>query len=246
MVLRGITRYAGCVVLGSMFLCSAVFASSLQVSPVLLNLQARQAADGLWLSNSGSTPLQAQVRVFRWTQDGGDDTLSPTTDMVASPPMISIDPGQRQLIRVIRINNGLAPSAVEQSFRVVVDEIPAAAGTPGVQFALRYSIPVFLSGLIKTTGAVLDWRVRQQGRDVLLQIENTGSGHAQISDISFTPNHGKTIVLSKGLYGYVLAKNVRDWKLKQNGQVFLGGGVLSAKINQKAIRVSLPPASRTN
>ena len=46
----------------------AVAASGLQVSPVSLTLPPTQAADGLWLSNTGDNVVNAQVRVFRWTQ----------------------------------------------------------------------------------------------------------------------------------------------------------------------------------
>ena len=42
-------------------------ASGLQVSPVSLTLPPTQAADGLWLSNTGDNVVNAQVRVFRWT-----------------------------------------------------------------------------------------------------------------------------------------------------------------------------------
>ena len=45
----------------------AAFASGLQVSPVTLTLSPTQAADGLWLSNTGDNVVNAQVRVFRWT-----------------------------------------------------------------------------------------------------------------------------------------------------------------------------------
>ena len=45
-------------------------ASGLQVSPISLTLQQNQRAEGLWLSNSGDSPVNAQVRVFHWRQSG--------------------------------------------------------------------------------------------------------------------------------------------------------------------------------
>ena len=54
----------------------AAFASGLQVSPVTLTLSPTQAADGLWLSNTGDNVVNAQVRVFRWTQENDADQLA--------------------------------------------------------------------------------------------------------------------------------------------------------------------------
>jgi fimbrial chaperone protein len=52
---------------------SFAHASGLQVSPVSLSLQPTQNADGLWLSNSGDALVRAQVRVYHWTQEGGEE-----------------------------------------------------------------------------------------------------------------------------------------------------------------------------
>ena len=68
----------------------AAFASGLQVSPVTLTLSPTQAADGLWLSNTGDNVVNAQVRVFRWTQEGGEDKLTPSRGLLVSPPMLQL------------------------------------------------------------------------------------------------------------------------------------------------------------
>ena len=60
-------------------------ASGLQVSPVSLTLPATQNAEGLWLSNTGDAVVNAQVRAYRWTQEGGEDKLTPSRGLVISP-----------------------------------------------------------------------------------------------------------------------------------------------------------------
>ena len=87
--------------------------SGLQVAPTLVTLEATQTAGGLWLSNTGDTPLHAQVRVYRWTQEGGEEQLVPSRDLVISPPMLALEPGQKQLVRVIRV--GAPPAACSKS-----------------------------------------------------------------------------------------------------------------------------------
>jgi fimbrial chaperone protein len=82
-----------------------------------------------------------QVRVFSWTQSPDDDVLTQTEELVASPPIFSVPDGGAQIVRlVLRV----APAATEQAFRVMLDEIPAAAQGTAVVVALRVSLPVFV------------------------------------------------------------------------------------------------------
>src|SRR5262245_37680217 len=101
-------------------------ASGLQVAPTSLTLKSTQNAEGLWLSNTGDGPVTAQVRVYRWTQENGEEREEPSRDVLVSPPMIQIAASERQLIRVIR--TGPPPATAEEAYRVVIDELPLSAG----------------------------------------------------------------------------------------------------------------------
>ena len=110
--------------LGMVASANLATASGLQIAPVTLTLQATQNADGIWLSNAGENVLNAQVRVFRWSQSAYDNKLSPSQGLVISPPMLALAPGERQLIRVIRTS---PPSAhAEDAYRLSIDELPPA------------------------------------------------------------------------------------------------------------------------
>jgi fimbrial chaperone protein len=222
-------------------------AASLQVSPVSLDMPARQAAEGLWLSNSGTEPLQAQVRVYAWHQENGQDVLKPTNDMVASPPMLSIQPGQRQIVRIIRVGAGLAPPPIEKTYRVVMDELPISSQGKGVQFVLRYSVPIFVAAAVpaaaantqpqQTPAPPVTWTVQGSGKTAVLSATNGGDMHAKITQVSFIPKKGKKVVLSEGLYGYVLARSTRQWPLADNARLFSAGGTLDALVNDQAISI---------
>ncbi|PAM43723.1 pilus assembly protein, partial [Acinetobacter baumannii] len=99
-----------------------VSATSLQVAPTSLQLEARQRAGELWLTNSGTSPVKLQVRVFRWIQQDGKEQLLPTEDLLATPPMQELAAGQQQLVRVMRAVAD-APAA-QQYYRLIVDEVP--------------------------------------------------------------------------------------------------------------------------
>jgi len=213
---------------------AGAWASGLQVAPVSLTLQPVQHADGLWLSNTGSDQVHAQVRVYRWTQAEGTDQLTPSQELVISPPMLGIQPGGRQLIRVIRI--GAPPSgigAMEAAYRLAIDELPIqSTGKKGLQFVLHYSVPVFVEpqGAAKVA-PTLHWALQHEGDHTALVVSNTGSGHAQLSEISYVDRAGHRTAIAGGLLGYVLPGATMHWTLKQSATVFAGTGTLEATIN---------------
>ena len=124
--------------------CMTSQAGSLEVAPVLIDVQAPAAATKLILRNVGATTLNAQVRVYRWTQVDGTDRLTETRDVVASPPLAQIPANGQQLVRIVRVAK--QPPEGEESYRLLVDEISQVTRHTGVgvNFSLRYSIPVFL------------------------------------------------------------------------------------------------------
>jgi fimbrial chaperone protein len=221
-------------------------ASGLQVSPVSLTLTPAQAADGLWLSDTGTDPLQAQVRVYRWTQRDGQDQLEPSRDLVISPPMLQIDAGSRQLIRVIR--TGAPPSgagAAEASYRVIIDELPAAAGKRGVKFVMRYSVPVFVEPVGADTAPALHWSLGKADGHAFLEVTNTGTRHAQLAQVSVVDRSGRRTDLAPGLLGYVLPGATMHWTLKAPAEAFNEGGTLDGMVNGQKVQENLSLATRS-
>jgi len=205
-------------------------AASLQLAPTSLSLSAQQTADGLWLSNSGSTPVQVQTRAYRWTQHDGQEQLEPTQDLVVSPPMRTLAAGERQLIRVIRARP--APSGQEQCYRIIVDELPSAdADRKGMQFVLRYSVPIFLlpAGSTDPTPRLTAQVVAASDGNAQIQISNTGNGHAQVADLRHQVDGAPKTALN-GLVGYVLPGQTMRWSLGAPLSQFDRGAII-ARIN---------------
>lgn len=222
-------------------LVGSATAASLQVAPTSLHLAPRQNADALWLTNSGTAPVEVQVRVFEWRQDSGQDHLLPTTDLQVSPPMQSLAAGQQQLIRVVRSDP--ASPAVQRAYRVVVDELPGEVPrTGGMQFLLRYSMPVFIQpgGKTPLTHA-LEARVVQldDGRPAL-EVHNSGNSYAQLADIGLG-NADRPQIVHPGLLGYVLGGQTMRWPL-DIPPARLAGAAISAKINGQSAQTPLPAA----
>lgn len=225
-------------------------AGSLQVAPVSLDFTAQQQAQGLWLSNTGTEAINVQIRPFKWSQADGENQLAPTDELVASTAILSIAPGDSQLVRLIRLDS--SPPAGELSYRVLVDELPTLSGNhDGLQFLLRYSLPVFVlpPGAIPRFSAqapqeptdLSQISVQMETRDnqSWLIMHNHGPQRVRLSRLSLTDTSGQRRMLIDGLVGYVLAGQSRRWALPANADA-LREGTLKAKFNDDQEEQPLP------
>ncbi len=217
--------------------CAAgVQGANLQISPVTLNFRAEQGAAGINLQNLGDQPMYGQVRVFAWDQRDGEETLAPTQELVASPPIVEIAANSRQTIRLVRAQAG--PVAQEKTYRVLIDEVSREddTGRSGVDIRLRYSVPVFVLPAGAPGKEVLDWQVYREQGEWMLRIRNSGNFHAQIGAMTLTNQAGKEFVVSKGLFGYVLATRMRVWRLPVAREAELDGPLrIAVNVNAKAL-----------
>lgn len=236
---------AGAVVL----LCSAPLqaATSVLIWPIDPVLEANQKAGALWLENRGDAPANLQVRVFAWRQGEFGDQYQAQREIIGSPPVANIAPGQKQLIRLTR--TGSSPVGQEQAYRIIIDEIPpalpaaASAEKPqaAIRFQMRYSVPLFvygegLWGKPDASGQrgdsavgkpALSWRqVSVQGKPYV-EIRNTGPVHARLTDMVLQQG-GQSRPLVEGLLGYVLPGAVMRWPAPQP---LSAASVLKGRVN---------------
>lgn len=196
-----------------LFLALHSHAASLQISPVILNLNGAERATSMTLRNEGSTPIYGQVRVFSWRQTLTEDVLQETSELVASPPMIQIAPGGTQVVRLLQPEP--VKRAGEAPYRLIIDEIapPDPLDSTGVQVRLRYSVPVFVGAAPQSpVQQNLAWSLVREGTDWALRVDNSGAHRAQLSDVALVFN-GKSRSMRDGLLGYVLGGSARQWRL---------------------------------
>lgn len=151
-------------------------AGDLGVSPILIQLDAESPSALVTIQNAGQAPSRLTVKVYAWAQDSrGEMVLSPTADVVAFPPVLELAPGAR---RNLRIGTTLAPGADEQSYRLILEEMPGAAGPGGarVQVLSRIGVPVFVSARAPAPGLELGEPTFSPGKAVL-SLRNTGNVH---------------------------------------------------------------------
>jgi fimbrial chaperone protein len=224
-------------------------AASLQVSPIRVDLDSERPAAMLTLHNDGPAPLDAQVRVFAWSQTLDEDRLEPTPMVIATPPIAHIEPGDEQTVRLLRV--GRAPISHEETYRVIVDELPGGATSQsnGVRVQLRYSVPVFASAKESQAAApalsfALQSIASADGTPMLmLRASNDADTHAQLSSVRLDWPDGRSTRVTDGLLGYALPHATRRWPVA-DAPADASAATLHAVVNGTAIttKVLLEPA----
>lgn len=197
----------------------AAQAEDLDIEPVSMRMAPEESSSSLWISNVSQQSVQMTARVFIWLQQGGDEVLLPTDDVVLSPPWVNILPGVQQRVRVMRLN-GAAQTLQERSYRIIVD----AQNTQPPQSATRYSLPLFLN---MQGSALVALQLCLSGEDVAhswLRIHNAGQHHAKLVDLQYLPGVGaEAQVLMSELAGYVLPGGYKRWQLDGSAAEFAAG-----------------------
>ncbi|MBB5193199.1 fimbrial chaperone protein [Silvimonas terrae] len=208
--------------------------SSVLIWPIDPVIDSDAKAGALWLENRGADAVTLQIRIYAWGQNGKDDTFKAQNAVVASPPFASIPPGERQLVRLTRIEP--PRPGTEESYRLLIDEIPADAQgdnasdaqSAGITFQMRYSVPLFVYGdhlwlkedprkkrLAAEQGVPrLTWRAVREGDRYFLEITNQGVVHARLTEVSIGVP-GQQPYMVDGLLGYVLAGGTMRWPVPQ-------------------------------
>lgn len=209
---------------------------SLLIWPINPVIQSDARAAALWLENKGKSSVTLQVRIYAWAQQDGDNLYAEQGDVMGTPPIVTIEAGQRQLVRLTRLTP--ASDLAETPYRIVVDEIPTsdAAATSGasVRFRMRYSLPLFAyagrnAGSATPPTADMAWRTGIKDGAGFLEIRNHGTGHAKLTNLRFSAGASEVSV-GKAFLGYVLSGATMRWPLPNDID---GTATLIATVNGK-------------
>jgi fimbrial chaperone protein len=233
-------------------------ASSVLIWPIDPVLEADQQASALWLENRGTETANLQIRVFCWSQNGYEEQYQNQRDVIGSPPVAKIEPGQKQLVRLTRTKD--VPPGQELAYRIIIDEIPSAQPpsaeggktAAAIRFQMRYSVPLFAygAGLWSKEDSTrqrdpkgiglpqLTWRtVAVDGRPYV-EVRNQGAVHARLTDVAIKQG-GQNKPLAEGLLGYVLPGAVMRWPAPGG---LAGDSALQVRVNGGAQVQSITPA----
>lgn len=215
------------------------YAASLQMYPLTVNFCNGQSAEPVYVKNTGSETIGAQLRLFQWQQKDHKDVLIPTQALISSPPIATIPPGKEQLVRIIS-PGPVGTGGNEQSWRLLIDELPGAKAKNHdnqVHFLLRYSVPVFFScANTKADLSAVHASLSNDNGHRQLIIRNNGSQHLKLSEVALVSG-GKNYPIAHGLLGYVLPGSEMAWDIPHN---LPAGDSITAVTNDNATTQVIP------
>lgn len=163
-----------------------------QLDKVRIYLSQRNSIDTLKVTNPDNAPTNVQAQVYAWTYKDGKEDLTPTTDIIVSPPIMKIPPNRTQLLRV----GWRQPTALitEKMYRLFIMEItPEKPLTQtGVRIRLRLGVPIFVA----PTNPVyqLSWTSEGlSGKKFKVKVSNSGNVHVNLASVNLVTDDNKTV-----------------------------------------------------
>ena len=191
----------------------AAGAASLDVDPIRVTFTTDNSITVMTLANAGDDPATVQLEPVAWSQDSkGEDVYTPTHDLLATPPIFTVAPHQKQIIRL-----GLRAKPdpkQERSYRLYLQELPGPQQLKGlgVVMALRIGVPVFVEPVVPAK-AELKWSAaRVSDKELDLSVTNTSGLHVQIKQVTLNGAGNLSIPVQQA--AYVLPGKGRTWALK--------------------------------
>ena len=180
----------------------------LTVIPISFEMAPGQLTAVLTVENQTGRETDFQVRPYAWDQAGGDDRLTPTDALVASPPLGRIPVGAKQVVRLVLRQPA---QGREASYRILLDQVPPPPEPGVVTFALRLSIPVFVEPSAREAAHV-SWSIQSEGGAWYLVAVNSGARHDVFRNMALTAD-GRAVALEPNVTPYVLPGATRRWRI---------------------------------
>jgi fimbrial chaperone protein len=187
----------------------AADAQALSVLPVNIFFSPGQKATSLTVTNRGKSETSIQIRVFAWNQPDGDDHLTASGEVVASPPLATLAPGATQVVRLILRQS---PQGNEATYRILLDQIPPPSEPGVVRMVLRLSIPIFAQPAVRAFADVQFHLERDAGQIYLVGF-NAGNLHESIRDIELSTSDGHKLKEDSNTSPYILSGTTRRWHI---------------------------------
>lgn len=161
----------------------AASAGSFSIDPVRIVLSEARPSAVMRVENRGDAAITVQLQALSWSQSANRDELSASRELLATPQVFRLRPGQVQVVRIALLRP--VDDKRELAYRLLLDEVPPppAADFRGLQMALRISMPVFVQPRTSATAELAAAVVERDGHR-RLQLVNRGQAHVQLGSLS--------------------------------------------------------------
>jgi fimbrial chaperone protein len=182
------TRQLAMSALALMSVSSGVGAAQFGLSPMRVELTPAALTAVVNVSNDGDAPVTIQAQAYVWTQPDGKDTYAETRGFIISPPIFTVAPRTRQVVRVALRET--PPTGNEQAYRLIFQEVPQAeeaTSDTGATFriAVAMNIPMFVKPVGPPVAPKASFGA-DMGPQALarLRIANDGTGNLRLTAVA--------------------------------------------------------------
>lgn len=184
-------------------LFSVTAEAQISVSPVLVELSDEHTKDVIIVGNQQDKTASYQVEVVAWSQsEQRREIYSPTEDILAVPPLFTVEPGEQQTVRVGMLND--ADTSREKSYRIFVTELAnpdSESPEVGVNMRLRIGIPVFVAPTAVPRAELNFVDANQMNNQLFMLMRNSGNTRVRVSEIQYrAPGADESSIESAAIY----------------------------------------------
>jgi fimbrial chaperone protein len=164
--------------------------AGISVAPVRVELAGAQTTALVTVGNNTGRTIALQTSAVLWEQVDGKEVQSSTRDVLTAPPLIEIENGKTQTVRVALRVPPLPDR--ERSYRLLLREVPPSNDKGEQSFALSFafnlSLPIFIAPAAQGStqpplSATAEWRAganRESGQ-LAVRFVNAGSLSVQVA-----------------------------------------------------------------
>lgn len=215
----------------------------IQINPIGVELVPGEQVATFTLSNHDDSPHVFQAQPMEWTESDGQQRLTPSQRLIASPALFRLAAGGSQIVRVgFAVPQPATP--VERAFRVLFSELPedqaSKTDAVGVHILLRINVPVFYASSAHDPASHLIWTLQKSPHEWQLRVKNDGDRHARIRALGLTLGRHDQ-VQKKGLW-YVLAGEQRNWTFSRPASSAPTTATIHADTDQGTISQTIVPS----
>lgn len=226
-------------------------ATQVSLSPVLLTVDAaHERATVLTVKNLDQQDVEFTAEVFSWSQQNGQDVLTPVRDVLINPPRVKVKPGETQLVRLaLRV----PAKGEQQTYRVILQQLPDTAQPPSpptgqgsgssdasqptkatFKALFKFSVPLVVGRATAQPNNRVTVQRTPAGQQ--LSFSNTGTGYALYRNISYGTGDNQSSLGSV----YVLAGSQMQLPLPTNLSGTLNLTYLDASGQERHETVAIP------
>jgi fimbrial chaperone protein len=205
--MRRIALLAQALTAALLALAGPAAAGSLEIGPTSVQMIGPERTSTIRIKNIADADTTVQVRTVDWTQQSGQDVYTPSTTLLASPPLIKLKPGESQVIRLVIERTPAQPQ--EKAYRLILDEIPNPGEVNGaaVHQSLRALVPIFITPSTSARPR-LTWSATRSGDGVVLTAANNGATRERLVGLTVNGNGAQ---IGPPLDGYILSNASHSW-----------------------------------